>query len=412
VNLLLTCSTIPDFSTEALALWNRFCIAEWMPGTELVPYLQFAPASEFAAIDAIVFLEPTMEMGFAQSADGRLTPVMFPWEAHYLNAVISTKIRTLPESCAMRDGRKWKRIPQIVLTKYGNRHEAYDGLDVEFVIDVTGRTLFQGFSSPITWNKIEGIVNLYHHRAMADYEQVGLMITIDRGLYRVKRAFCKKDSDESEFYFGGKDRRRFRGYVTIGRDLDGADFEGCLFEQLLNDPKTRERDVHRFFEEHPSFLAQAMTGIPVSHQPYFTRNKQTPDFSIAPILPRHSASVVKLLELKGPEASVLAGQRYLHRGLASDVIQALAQVSDYAESLCDPLNLKSVKEALGYAPEYTQRAVLIGRTPPPTDANLWAKRKDEQPAIRIITYDEILQEHRDRIITRRKCWSPRTPLGE
>jgi hypothetical protein len=243
---------------------------------------------------------------------------------------------------------------------------------------------------------------------MADYERVGFLVTVDRGIFRVKPAFQKKDSKESEFYYGGKDRRRFKGYVTIGRDMDGADFEGYLFEQLLNDPKTGERHVHRFFEEHPDFLAEAMMGVPISHQPYFPRNKQTPDFSIAPILPRVSANFVRLLELKGPEASVLTSSRHLHRGLASAVTQALAQVSDYAENLRDPLNLKSVKEALGYAPEYVQRAVLIGRTPQQADTNLWEKRRDEQPAVRIITYDEILQKHQDRIVLRRKGWLPRT----
>src|SRR5260370_17145710 len=136
VNLLLTCSTTPDFNTEALGLWNRFCIAEWMPGVEIVPYLQFAPASEFAAIDAIVFLEPNRGLGFAELANGQEVPIpeIFPWEAHYLNADISARIRALPESCAMRDGRKWKRIPQIVLTKSGCRHEPYDALHVEFVL--------------------------------------------------------------------------------------------------------------------------------------------------------------------------------------------------------------------------------------------------------------------------------------
>jgi hypothetical protein len=66
VNLLLTCSTTPDFSTDALNLWNKFCIADWMHGSDVIRYLLFAPASEFASIDAIVFLEPSMEVGFAR----------------------------------------------------------------------------------------------------------------------------------------------------------------------------------------------------------------------------------------------------------------------------------------------------------------------------------------------------------
>jgi hypothetical protein len=406
VNLLLTCGATPEFSRDALDLWNKFCIAEWMPGKEIVRYLAFAPASELASIDAIVFLEPNKGVGFAEGPDGRLTifPEIPPWEAHYYNAAISEQIRNLPETCAMRDGRKWKRIPQIVLTDHGLRHEAYDGLDVEFVTDVTELMLFQGYCSPVTWSKIEGIVNQYHRRAMSEYERVGFLITIDHGLYRVRGAFRKRDFKESEFYFGGKDRRQFHGFVTIGRERDGADYEAWLFEQLLNNRKAGERELHHFFEEHPDFLAQVMTGVPISHQPYFTGNKQTPDFSISPILPRGFNESVKLLELKGPEASVLASKRYLHRGLAPALTQALAQVSDYAESLRDPLNLNAIEKALGYLPKSSLQAVLIGRTPPLEDASLWEKRKAEQPSVRIITYDEVLQGQRERLARHRRPW--------
>jgi hypothetical protein len=401
VNLLLTCSTTPDFSHKALDLWNNFCIADWMPGNQVVQYLLFAPSSEFASIDAIVFLEPSVE-GFTRGPDGSpIFPQMMPEEGHWRNAIISEKLRNLPETCAMRDGRKWKRIPHIVLTKHGRWWEAYDGLDVEYVIDVTERMLFQGFASPITWNRIEQIVNQFHRRAMAEYERVGFLVTVDRGLYRVRGAFRKKNSNESEFYFGGKDRRRFHGFVTIGREPDGVDYQAWLFEQLLNDPEAGEREFHRFFEEHSDFLAEAMMGVPISHRPYFPSNKQTPDFAVSPVLPRDSGEWVKLLELKGPEASVLASNRYLHRGLAPALTQALAQVSDYEECLRDSLNLKNIEKALGYIPASAQRAVLIGRTPPREDASLWKRRKAEQPSVRIITYDELLQDQRDRARRRR-----------
>jgi hypothetical protein len=54
-----------------------------------------------------------------------------------MNAEIAQRIRDLPETCAMRDGRKWKRIPLIALTDRGRREEAFDGLDVDFAPDVT-----------------------------------------------------------------------------------------------------------------------------------------------------------------------------------------------------------------------------------------------------------------------------------
>jgi hypothetical protein len=304
----------------------------------------------------------------------------------------------------MRDGRKWKRIPHVILTRYGQRHEAYDGLDVEFVRDVTEEMLFSGYGSPVTWNKIEEIINRYHRRAAAEYERVGFLVDLDHGLYRVKRAFRKKNSNESELYYGAADKRRFRGFVTIGRDQDGTDYEALLFEHLLNDPRAGEREVHRFFEEHPDFLAEAMMGVPISHQPQFPTNSQIPDYSIAPILPRGSGVWVKLLELKGPEAQVLASDRRLHRAITPALTNALAQVRDYDESIRDPRNLMAVEKSLGYVPEFRELAVLIGRTPGPHDASLWDKRKAEQPGVRIITHDEILEEQRTRRARRRVIW--------
>jgi len=248
----------------------------------------------------------------------------------------------------------------------------------------------------VTWNKIEEIVNRYHRCAAAEYERVGFLVDLDHGLYRVKRAYRKKNRNESDFYYGGGDKRRFRGFVTIGREREGGDYQALLFEELLNDPRAGEREVHRFFEEHPDFLAEVMMGVPISHQPHFSTNRQTPDFSIAPIPPRDSGAWIKLLELKGPEAEVLANKRRLHRALTPALTQALAQIRDYDESVHDPLNLAAVAKALGYVPEFRELAVLIGRTPPPQDKELWDKRKAEQPSVRIITYDEVLQEQRTR----------------
>lgn len=149
MNLLLTCSTAPEFNQDALDLWNKFCIADWMPGREVIPYLKFAPAASSASIDAIVFLRPNMSVGFVHGPDGRMSPwpEVTPWHAHWLNAEIARQIRALPDTCAMRDGRTWKRIPQIVLTDHGHRHEAYDELDIEFVVDVTEWMLFSGYAS-------------------------------------------------------------------------------------------------------------------------------------------------------------------------------------------------------------------------------------------------------------------------
>jgi Domain of unknown function (DUF4263) len=336
------------------------------------------------------------------SPDGLPSPIALPDDGHYGNAYLSQAIRELPDAYTMRDGRKWKKIPHVVLSESAFRHPAYRGLDVHFVVDFTKHMRYSGYASPVTWQQIERVINAYHLRAMEDYSRAGFLVSIEHGLYRVRRAYCKKAAAlESEFYCGKGDRRRFHGFVTIGRETDGMDYEARLFEQLLNDPKVGERELHRFFVEHPDFLAEAMGGVPISHQPSFTTNRQTPDFAISPILPRDRGEWVSLLELKGPEARVLGGGRYLHRGLTPAVMQALTQIRDYDEAIHDPLNLRAVEKALGYVPEHSNRAVLIGRAPQAQDRQLWEKRKSEQPSIAIITYDEILGEQRTRRVSRR-----------
>jgi hypothetical protein len=100
----------------------------------------------------------------------------------------------------------------------------------------------------------------------------------------------------------------------------------------------------------------------------------------------------------------LGSKGRLHRALAPAVIQALAQVNDYNESIYDPLNLWAVEKSLGYIPKFSDRAVLIGRTPPMEDTALLNKRKAEQPSVRIITYDELLEEQRNRRARRKARW--------
>jgi hypothetical protein len=103
VNLLLTSCIEPELLSEVLELWNKFFIADFMPAFEIVPYMQFAPAAAAASIDAIVFLVPEPAMGFSFERHPRR---IRPWQVPWLNADIAQCIRNLPESCAMRDGRK------------------------------------------------------------------------------------------------------------------------------------------------------------------------------------------------------------------------------------------------------------------------------------------------------------------
>jgi hypothetical protein len=91
------------------------------------------------------------------------------------------------------------------------------------------------------------------------------------------------------------------------------------------------------------------------------------------------------------------GQVLILAGANGEDTEAAGElVTSVPRSVRDPLNLKSVEKALGYVPEFSKRAVLIGRNPSLRDVELWEKRKAEQRSVKIATYDELLQEQQVR----------------
>jgi hypothetical protein len=166
--------------------------------------------------------------------------------------------------------------------------------------------------------------------------------------------------------------------------------------QILLERDATESEMHRFFEEHPAILMEARMGIPISHRPNFTRPKgNKPDFILSPILGPHDKSITELLELKGPSAKTI--YKGLHSGFTAKVTRAVDQVRDYERYLRDPANLKAVMKGLGYLPQKSNRAVLIGR-----DAKNDAEReafllRQHELDVKIVTYDEILQTQANQI---------------
>lgn len=112
MNLLFT--SVGDFLTlEArtyLTEWRaRSKIVERMPMQYVVPYLRFDIASTLALVDAIVCMADIDTIAFA-AEEGR-PGLDFALEKAL---VLAGDVRSLPESCSMRDGRKWNAVPFII----------------------------------------------------------------------------------------------------------------------------------------------------------------------------------------------------------------------------------------------------------------------------------------------------------
>lgn len=244
--------------------------------------------------------------------------------------------------------------------------------------------------------QIQAIVNEYQDRVIQDYEQLGIMVRFENGHGKIRPALQQKTrAVESEYYYSPADRRRARRWITIKRDDEGLRHDVEMFYQLIDSHAT-ETQMQVFFEENPAFLMEALLGIPISHAPNFRsplNNK--PDFALTPILGPYADQFVRLLELKGPAENIL--RRGFHSGLSMKVYRAIEQVRDYETYLRDPANFEAIRRALGYLPDKSNLAVLIGREPTdPADAEVWLRRR-EQVDVKVISYDEILQTQASQI---------------
>ncbi len=354
---------------------ERHHIVEPMPVDRLLSYLRLT-SSGLAHIDVIVcnaYTEP----------DG--TPRRFTLE----QAVrVANAVADLPEFIAMRDGRKWKMIPFVILGEKAFHFEQVPELKSRHASILRPDPYTDG-----QLRRIQEKVDAYHDRLLQEYDNRGMMVRVVRGRTQISQALKRRNkSEESEYYFVAADRRKLarNRWLTIARDNEGIRSDVAMLEQLL-DTNANEQEMQRFFEEHPAILMQARLGVPISHPSYVSPKPNTLDFALTPILGAQDGDSVDILELKGPDAPILNNLR-LHRGLSMALHRAIDQVKDYGRRLSDPLNAVRLINRLGYLPSAPRLAVLIGRDQKDDTQNeIFKLRLEEQINVSVITYDEILQ---------------------
>jgi len=356
----------------------------------LTSYLLLEPASSLALVDAIVFAADTDSIVF--DAFTRLPRLEFPVTRAL---IVAEEVSKLPDTCAMRDGRKWKSIPFIILYNVAS-YEYRPEMRQETHAHLVASEPYSFSRQLVTLKQVQKIVDEYQDRVLEDYISVGIMVRFQNGRTQIGPALQKKNPlIESEYYYGPADRRTNKGFVTVKRDNQGIAYDVEIFQYLI-DTGASETEMHEFFEEHPAFLMQARLGIPISHRPNFAEPKDwRPDFAFSPILGPQLENFIELLELKGPAEKTLS--RAQHRGFSQKVHAAIDQVRDYDGCLRNPANFHAIETAFGYVPKSSKLAVLIGRVPS-TDADREIfKSRQSELNVQVITYDEILQKQVDQI---------------
>jgi hypothetical protein len=353
----------------------RHHIVEAIPAERLLGYLRLTSAS-LAQVDVIV-------CNADLNPDG--TPSLFTLEKAIR---LANDVADIPECIAMRDGRKWKMIPFVIIGEKGTYFESVSDLKAKHASVIR--------PNPYTDNLLSAIqskVDDYHQRLFEEYGYRGMMVRVVKGRTQISPAMQpKKKHKESEYYYVPADRRKHarNKWLTVMRDREGIGADVALLEELLN-TNANEQAMQRFFEEHPALLMQARLGIPVAHPTFTTPRRYSPDFAMTPILGAAQGDSAEFLELKGPDAPLLNNIKR-HQGLSSALKNAMDQVRDYGRYLSNPENAVSLIKKLGYLPTSPRLAVLIGRDlKDAAQEEVLKRRETEAVNVKIITYDEIME---------------------
>jgi hypothetical protein len=122
-----------------------------------------------------------------------------------------------------------------------------------------------------------------------------MLVHFEKARAQISSALRLKHN-ESDFYYAPGDRRIHKGWVTVKRDREGLGADVELFAMLM-ERGASEREMHKFFEEHPAILTEARLGIPISHRPRFVEPPNNePDFLLSPILGPWENKAVEILE--------------------------------------------------------------------------------------------------------------------
>jgi hypothetical protein len=159
------------------------------------------------------------------------------------------------------------------------------------------------------------------------------------------------------------------------------------FDQLINDPSTKESDFQQFFDENWFFLSGLDYHKVIPH-PVLVRDCNDgpliPDYLLKPL----DRSFCDILDLKLPTAKLIAGSKDRLRW-TSKVNEAISQLREYQAYFDDPARRKIVKDVYGVTCYKPSLSVVIGRTPSDISAEKYQRLLTTSNAVRLFSYDDL-----------------------
>jgi CspA family cold shock protein len=165
-------------------------------------------------------------------------------------------------------------------------------------------------------------------------------------------------------------------------------------EHLINDERTKERDLQDFFERHQDFILNDEYRAAHPHLVLDDGNRESmiPDFVLEPV---RTSALCDLVELKLPGAQTYVLKKGRQRFSAA-VLEAAAQLREYNAFFDDAANRSTFHKTYGLHAFRPRMIVIIGRRG--TIDPLVARRvEDDLPKLHLKTYDDLVDHMRARI---------------
>lgn len=307
-------------------------------------------------------------------------------------------IRKLAPSVAMHDGKQWRSIPIVVLCPRRLMDSARETLEIWRSVvapdhsevelaEAADRTHFGG-------QLIEKLVVDYRHAVLAEFDDMGFIIRVERGRYMVGPALKPKHDLVGQYYFGPADKRP-RGFTTVHKENFAVQAEVEAFESLINREDLKESELQQFFESYPHFLSEAHTPLSQVRLRKSNGSLLIPDFVLKPIYAQRDDSQWSVLDLKMPKEKLMTGKGS-RRHLSRSVMAAIAQLRDYKAHFGSAEQAAAVAKVLGHPLRHPKYGVLIGRLAN-VDPEALGRAQQDFADVKIVTYDEILERQQTQL---------------
>jgi hypothetical protein len=301
---------------------------------------------------------------------------------------VSNEIAALPESATTADGRKYSRLPFHFVDARA-RYIAGPGFPAGGRASLNPQIGYANVEA-----QIQETVDAYRKRLLGEFDNHGFLVVYDRGRYRVRPALQPAADIEGELFYARADDLRNMApnhYWTIDREHLGLQYEIDLLEESINNPNISEPQLQAFFEVYPHLLTRDAFPIPHPRLTDAEGKLLIPDFLLRPIVSVQRDINWEIRDLKLPQQQILAHEHGRRPRFSAAIFDAIVQLRDYRDYFRNEQNADTIRSMFGQQLRFPKLAVLVGRMPNQVEA---LERNQAEEEVRIITYDEILEDAR------------------